>query len=353
MVVDFFAIGRAYTATPEKKHTPSDAETPEKCVRDVSDHDDDPLDGEEPCSESAADEEGQPLHGKQHEQKKEKKKKKKKKKKKNKEKNEKKHQKKKNQKWQQGRDKIPEGVPQLRKNAILQASFKNNMPAWRKEYPQLKSIIETTQEVAGVRFFQLGCAECMAYVEAHPDEKIRQKKKTGNKLAIGEFGQTGIRKHDLLRHFGGPRSKLHQNAVAWKSEKVSEKKQEDAREDVPSAAQFRIAYSMLKENPLAATGKMYEKACREAREGGDKNVPPYRCSNPIFGKIARSVGQAVVYDLHRRLGSKNKNAPQWATLAEDNGGGISQKCLRVAFKDFSALDVLLDWSRHLGKKKAL
>ena len=343
MSVDFFAIGRAFTDTPEKKHTPSDAETPEKCVPDVSDYDDDPLDGEESCSESAADEEGQPLHEKQHEQKK---------KKKNKEKNKKKHKKKK--KWQQGRDKIPEGVSQSRKNYILQATFKNNMPAWREEYPQLKSIIETTQEVAGVRFFQLGCADCMAYVAAHPDEKMRQKRKTGNKLAIGEFGQTGIRKHDLLRHFHGPRSKLHRDAVAWHTrEKVSEKKQEEARDDVPSAAQFRIAYSLLKENPLAATGKMYEKACLEAREGGDKNVPPYRCSHVIFAKIAQSIGQAVVHDLHRRLAKRNnKNAPEWATLAEDNGGGISQRCLRVAFKDFSALDVLLDWHHHLGKKKA-
>ena len=349
MVVDFFAIGRSYSATPQKKRTPSDAETPEKCVPDVSDHDDDPSDGEteeelpdlvESGSESAADEEGQPLHDKQHEQKK---------KKKNKEKKEKKCR---TKKWQQGRDKIPEGLAQSQKNYILQATFKNHMPAWTKEHPQLKSIIETTQEVAGVRFFQLGCRDCMAYVEAHPDEKLRQKKKKGNKLAIGEFGQSGIRKHDLLRHFDGPRSKLHQNAVAWNSEKVSEKKQEYAREDVPSAAQFRIAYSMLKENPLAATGKMYENKCLEARENGDKNVPPYRCSHPIFGKIARSAGEAVVYDLHRRLSPKNKNAPQWVTLAEDNGGGISQKCLRVAFKDFSASDILLDWSHHLGKKKA-
>ena len=344
MSVDFFSIGRAFTATPEKKRTPSDAETPEKCVPDVLDYDDYPFDGWSSCySESAADEEGQPLHEKQHKQKKKKKKKK----------NKKKPQKKEDKKWQQGRDKIPEGVSQSRKNDILQATFKNHMPAWRKEYPQFECIIETTQEVAGVRLFQLGCAACMAYVAAHPDEKMHQKKKNGNKLAIGEFGQSGIRKHDLLRHFRSPRSKLHRDAVAWQSEKVCEKKHEDAREDVPSAAQYRIVYAMLKESPLAASGKMYGKACLEARQAGDENVPPYRCSNPIVAKISQSIGQAVVHDLHRQLAKRNnKNPPQWATLAEDNGGGISQMCVRVVFKNFSALDILLDFSHHLGKKKA-
>ena len=176
----------------------------------------------------------------------------------------------------------------------------------------------------------------------------------GNKLATGEFGQHGIRKHDLLRHFqGGMRSKFHQDAVAWRSQKVPEKKQADAREDVPSAAQFEIAYAMLKENPLAACGKMYERQCIDARKAGNENVPPYRCSIPVFGKISLSLGQAVVCDLHRRLAERsNKNPPVWATLAEDNGGGISQKCVRVVFKNFSALDVLLDFSHHMGKKTA-
>ena len=132
------------------------------------------------------------------------------------------------------------------------------------------------------------------------------------------------------------------------------KKHEDAREDVPSAAQFRFAYAILKENPIAATGKMYEKACLEARAAGDqKNVPPYRYTNPIFRKISSSIGQAVVHDLHRMLANRsNKNPPEWACLAEDNGGGISQQCVRVAFRDFTALDVLLSWGHHHDKKKA-
>lgn len=198
-------------------------------------------------------------------------------------------------------------------------------------------------------------AYALNHVAAHPEEVSHKKKRVGNKLAIGEYGQAGIRKHDLIRHFQkGTRGRLHEAALAWQTEKVSEKKHEDAREDVPSAAQFRIAYSILMENPLAATGKMYEKGCLEARASGDENVPPYRCSNPIFRNITDSVGKAVLYDLHRRLttSKKNKNPPEWLCLAEDNGGGIAQKCIRVAFRDLLALDVLLDWSHHHGKKKA-
>jgi hypothetical protein len=121
---------------------------------------------------------------------------------------------------------------------------------------------------------------------------------------------------------------------------------------VPSEAQFRIAYSLLKEFPLAATGRMYQKSCLEARAAADENVPSWRCSNPIFGRISHAIGQAVAYELHRQLAKNSKNPPQWACLAEDNGGGIAQKCVRVAFKNFDALDVLLDWSHHGGQKKA-
>ena len=122
---------------------------------------------------------------------------------------------------------------------------------------------------------------------------------------------------------------------------------------MPSVAQMRIAYSLLKESPLAATGKAYEKACRDARASGDPNVPEFRCSNPIFGKIANSMGSAVLHDLHRQLAQgKKKNAAKWACLAEDASQGFEQTILRVALKDYSAVDVLLDWRRHGGKKKA-
>ena len=257
--------------------------------------------------------------------------------------------KKKSQKWQQGRDKIPASICPSDRNHVLRTSFKKNMPTWRKTSRQLEHVIETTTDENG---FQLGCKVCMAYVAAHPDEK-RHKSRNGQKLATGEFGRGGIRKHDLLRHFQGPRSNLHQDALRWQSEPVSEKKEGDTREDVPSPAQFRIAYAMLKENPKAATGKAYEKACEDARAGDEQNVPPFRCSGQVFGKIAMVVGRAVVHDLHRRLAHKNnKNPPQWACLAEDDGGGIRQKGMRVAFKDFSAVDICLDWYHHDGKKSA-
>ena len=287
------------------------------------------------------------------EKKKKKKKKKKAKKKKKKEKDGK-HVKK-SQKWHQGRDKIPAHIPQVEKHDILQSNFRKHFESWKKAWPkELEQITETTRIVAGDPTFQLGCRTCMAYVAAHPDDKSLSSKKNGNKLSIGEYGHAGVRKHDLLRHFQGARSKLHKDALAWQTEQVCEKKHEDAREDVPSSAQFRIAYAILKENPLAATGKMYEKNCIDARSAGDQNVPPYRCSNPIFRKISQSIGRAVVHDLHRRLAKRsNTNPPEWLCLAEDNGGGISQKCVRVAFKDFAALDILLDWSHHYGKKEAL
>ena len=123
--------------------------------------------------------------------------------------------------------------------------------------------------------------------------------------------------------------------------------------DVPSMAQFRIGYSLLKEMAMAATGEKYQKACREARAGGDPHVPEFRCSAPIFGRIAKTIGGAILHDLHGRLTSKNKNGAQWACLAEDASKGFEQMCFRVAFKDYSALDVLLDWKRHGGKKKAI
>ena len=122
--------------------------------------------------------------------------------------------------------------------------------------------------------------------------------------------------------------------------------------DVPSIAQMRVAYSLLKESPLSATGKLYEKTCKDARSNGDPLMPAFRCSGPIFGRISECVGTAVVHDLHRQLTSKNKNAARWACLAEDSSKGFEQMCLRVAFKDYSAQDVLLDWKRHGGKKKA-
>jgi hypothetical protein len=256
---------------------------------------------------------------------------------------------KKPKKWQQGRDKIPDTLSRSDKNHVLRTCFEKNMPSWRKVCQQLEHVIETTTEEKG---FRLGCSVCMAYVAAHPDEK-RHRTRNGNTLATGEFGWGGIRKHDLLRHFQGPRSNLHQDALRWKSEPVAEKKEGDTREDVPSPAQFRIAYAMLKENPRAATGKAYEKACEDAQAGGDENVPPFRCSGQVFGKIAMVVGQAVVHDLHRRLAQRNNsNPPQWGCLAEDDGGGIAQKGMRIAFKDFSAADICLDWCHHGGKKKA-
>ena len=126
------------------------------------------------------------------------------------------------------------------------------------------------------------------------------------------------------------------------------------REDVPTAAQFRIAYAILKENPLAATGDLYSKRCLDARGSGDSNVSPYRCSEKVFSQITRALGQAIMHDTHRKLATRGKckNHPQWACLAEDNGGGISQKCLRVVFKNYEAKDILLDWSHCQGKKKA-
>ena len=178
--------------------------------------------------------------------------------------------------------------------------------------------------------------------------------KTCNVFALGAYGKTGLRKHDLIRHFSGARSAFHQDAVKWQTQEVSEKKMTEDREDVPTSAQFHIAYAILKENPLAASGEMYEKRCLDARGSGDSNVSPYRCSRIVFAKITRALGLAIMHDVHRTLATrgKHKNPPQWACLAEDNGGGISQKCLRVVFKNYEAKDILLDWSHCQGKKKA-
>ena len=250
-------------------------------------------------------------------------------------------------KWFQGRDKFPSSASASQQNDILRASFEKLMPSWLKQFPDL-SIIDNTAEIDGVTRFQVGCRDCMAYLTAHPEDKAFK----NNKWATGEQFRHGVKKDTFLRHGWGSRSKLHQDAVKWRKRKPESLKK-GVREDVPSAAQFRIAYSMVKENPQAATGAAYVKACVEARAGGDENVPSHRCSEKVFSQTIKVVGKAVVHDLHRLLAMRNnKNPPQWACLAEDNGGGISQKAFRVAFKDLSALDILLDWKHHCGKNKA-
>ena len=208
MIPNFFEIGRAFQDTPEKKPSCSVAETPEK--EEWHDSSASPSDaGDDSQSDLAEAGEGQPLKSSSKKEKKQKKHKKQKKVK----------------KWQQGRDKIPDDLPQSMKNDLLRKSFNKNIGSWMKELPDLKHIKETTVEMAGNTIFQLGCAACMSYVAAHPDEK-RHRGRMGNKLATGEFGQTGIRKHDLFRHFRGPRSKLHQDAEKWQSLQVSEEKEE-------------------------------------------------------------------------------------------------------------------------------
>ena len=186
MIPNFFEIGRAFQDTPEKKPSCSVAETPEK--EEWHDSSASPSDaGDDSQSDLAEAGEGQPLKSSSKKEKKQKKHKKQKKVK----------------KWQQGRDKIPDDLPQSMKNDLLRKSFNKNIGSWMKELPDLKHIKETTVEMAGNTIFQLGCAACMSYVAAHPDEK-RHRGRMGNKLATGEFGQTGIRKHDLFRHFPGP-----------------------------------------------------------------------------------------------------------------------------------------------------
>ena len=121
--------------------------------------------------------------------------------------------------------------------------------------------------------------------------------------------------------------------------------------DVPTEAQMRVAYALLRESPLAATGNAYTQKCKDTRTSGDSNIPPWRCSRWVFGRIVSSISLAVQHDLHRALVSK-KNPATWACLAEDASKGFEQICYRVAFKDNSVKDVLLDWKRHQGKKKA-
>ena len=90
----------------------------------------------------------------------------------------------------------------------------------------------------------------------------------------------------------------------------------------------------------------------EALENKDPNVPEFRNSNPIFSKIGKSCGLAVVHDLHRKLAPVNKNPPMWLCMAEDASQGYEQRSLRIAYKDFTADEILLDWEHHGGKKKA-
>jgi hypothetical protein len=194
MAPDFFAIGREYRevleaqplATPEKKPRPpeSDTDTPEKLPMSSdhgSDSDSDSLDteslptllsdlegSESSDCESTADEEDQPSKKKNKKKKKKKKKHQKKKHRKQKKtvrgNKSKKHKKSIPRNWYQGRDKMRDDLPQDEKNRILQASFEKHIASWKKACPLLEDISETTQEVAGVIIFQLGCKSCMAYV---------------------------------------------------------------------------------------------------------------------------------------------------------------------------------------------
>lgn len=249
-----------------------------------------------------------------------------------------------------GRDALPKSLHQKEKNTMVKAFWESHRDKWTEAEPALKSIVDTSQKIEGHTHFLLGCVECMAYQNAHPDEKAFAR----CPLAVGK--QSWVKRDTIVRHL---KSAGHQKAVTWHREApgagLKENLAEDPREDVPSAAQMRIGYGLCKESILAATGAAYEKACAEAIKSGDPNVPASRCSKPMLAQIANMCGTAVLHDQHRRLagGQRNKNAPKWMCVAEDDSAGFAQKVLRVAFKDYSVADILLDWKHHDGKKSAL
>jgi hypothetical protein len=79
---------------------------------------------------------------------------------------------------------------------------------WEEEEPGLKDIKETHPEGGGK--FALGCATCMAYAHAHPDDKGAKR----CQLANGSLAT--VKKDIIIRHFS---QSVHINAEAWQSRK--------------------------------------------------------------------------------------------------------------------------------------
>ncbi len=103
-----------------------------------------------------------------------------------------------------------------------------------------------------------------------------------------------------------------------------------ARDDVPSLAQFRICYDIVK-RMTPSLGRTYESECTRAREGGDEAVTKRRSEATIAGKIAQSVS-AALYEDDRQLLLQGKISV--AGIAQDARKGLELTKVRFVTNDF-------------------
>ena len=134
-------------------------------------------------------------------------------------------------------------------------------------------------------------------------------------FSYGGSGKT-LLLEDLLRHGNHskrqragkiPKTKLHAQAVLSLQEAASASTGADLlpeRRDVPSVAQFRIAYNLCK-NAGACSSLQYERDCETARMAGDKdNVPSTRCCRVTMPKIGFCIAEAMFRSDRDELMSK-------------------------------------------------
>ena len=164
---------------------------------------------------------------------------------------------------------------------------------------------------------------------------------------------------DLLRHCNLSRcqvrgdrrihmSRFHQSAIEHLGTKHGPDAEEgDApQEDVPSVAQFRICYDVIR-RATPSLGITYELECRRVREGGcDDAVPVQSSSNKISGLIAKSIA-AALFEQDRQLLSQGKIV--MAGIAQDARTGLELTQIRFVTSDFRVHTRMLALQATLGK----
>lgn len=215
------------------------------------------------------------------------------------------------------------------------------------------------EEPTGRLPWGLGCVACHRYSEflstsssssssaapGHPTSIGDDLKWVQFQVGAGE--RKTLQLEDLLRHIGRSknndrriiRAGFHVRAMEhFKKACIADDDKPlvetehgtSARDDVPSLAQFRICYDIIK-RMTPPLGRTYESECARAREGGDEAVTIRRSEATIAGKIAQSIS-AALYEADRQLLLQGKISV--AGIAQDARKGLELTKVRFVTKTF-------------------
>ena len=123
----------------------------------------------------------------------------------------------------------------------------------------------------------------------------------------------------------------------------------EERRDVPSLAQFRIAFTVAQKKTLAV-GTNYEDRCELARQSGDTSVS-YRRSTAFVGRQIVSSISAAMLEQHREALRHKK--VEMMCIAQDVRKGLELVKLQCVYRDLSTETVMMDLRDIHGSKTAL